>query len=112
MMKMLIQIDEQKVIADRKYNLEKMWAAIDAKFTKYNCIKERQSDGSVVYTGNPQYDYFTGMGLAYLSLKKQQWFANYCLKWVMLDNEDDETLPFQNIDMLARQRRENPIFAV
>ena len=31
---------------------------------------------------------------------------------VMLDNEDDETLPLQNIDILARQRQTNPLFAV
>ena len=47
MMKMLIQLDEEKVVKDGKYKLEDMWRVIDAKFDKYDCVKEIQSDGSV-----------------------------------------------------------------
>ena len=84
----------------------------DAKFDKYDCVKEIQSDGSMLYTGNPEKDYYTCMVLANITLKRQKWFGKYCKKWVMLDNEDDETLPLQNIDILARQRQTNPLFAV
>lgn len=112
MMKMLIQLDEERVVKDGKYKLEDMWRVIDAKFDKYDRVKEIQPDGSMLYTGNPEKDYYTCMALANITLKKQKWFGKYCKKWVMLDNEDDETLPLQNIDILARQRQTNPLFAV
>ena len=108
MMKMLIQLDEERVVKDGKYKLEDMWRVIDAKFDKYDCVKEIQPDGSILYTGNPEKDYYTCMALANITLKKQKWFGKYCKKWIMLDNEDDETLPLQNIDILARQRQTNP----
>ena len=112
MMKMLIQLDEGRVKKDGKYKLEDMWRVIDAKFDKYGCEKERQADGAVLYIGNPKKDYYTCMALANITLKKQKWFGAYCKKWIMQDNEDDETLPLQNIDILARQRQINPLFAV
>lgn len=111
MMKMLIQLDEERVVSDKKYKLADMWRAIDAKFEKYNCTKERQADGSVLYSCTPNSDYYTGFNLAAMFLKRQKWFATYCIRWIWYDNEDDETLPLQNIDVLARQRQTNALFA-
>ena len=110
MMKMLIQLDEERVKKDGKYKLEDMWRVIDAKFDKYECIKERQEDGSMLYKGNPEKDYFTCMMLAAMQLKHQKWFGRYCTKWIWYDNDDDEDLPFQDIDVLARERQKNPLF--
>lgn len=111
MMKMLIQLDEERVKRDRKYSLTKMWEAIDVKFEKYGCEKERRADGAVLYSGNPEKDYYTCINLAYLTLKNQKWFAEYCTKWIWYDNDDDETLPYQNLNVLARERQDNPLFA-
>lgn len=110
MMKMLIQLDEERVKKDGKYKLEDMWRVIDAKFDKYGCEKERQEDGSMLYKGNPEKDYFTCMMLAAMQLKHQKWFGRYCTKWIWYDNDDDEDLPFQDIDVLARERQKNPLF--
>ena len=112
MMKMLIQLDEERVIKDGKYKLEDMWRVIDAKFDKYDCVKEIQPDGSVLYTGNPKKDYYTCITLAYLTLKGQKWFAKYCKQWMWYDNDDDEDLPYQDINVLARERQDNPLFAL
>lgn len=111
MMKMLIQLDEARVVSDKKYKLSDMWRAIDAKFEKYNCTKERQADGAVLYTGTQGNDYYTCINLAYLSLKRQKWFAEYCTKWMWYDNDDDEELPLQDLDVLVRERQDNPLFA-
>ena len=59
MMNMLIQIDEERIIRERKYKLEDVWRVLNARFDKYECIKERQEDGSMLYKGNPEKDYFT-----------------------------------------------------
>ena len=103
---MLIQLDEERVVKDGKYKLEDMWRVIDAKFDKYDCVKEIQPDGSILYTGNPEKDYYTCMALANITLKKQKWFGKYCKKWIMLDNEDDECCLFRiSIYLLVKDRR-------
>lgn len=71
-----------------------------------------QLGGGVLYSGNPDYDYYTCMGLSYLSLRKQEWFARYCSEWIMYDNDDDEDLPFADEDVLAKERKRNPLFAI
>ena len=74
------------------------------------CTKEVQPDGAALYSGDPNSDYFTCIGLAYLLLRKQQWFAKYCSEWIMLSNEDDEDLPLADENLLDKERKENPLF--
>ena len=57
MMKMLIKLDEERVLRDGKYDLAAMWRKIDEHVATYNCIKEVQPGGGVLYSGNPDYDY-------------------------------------------------------
>ena len=110
MMKMLIQLDEEKVLSDEKYALEDMWRVIDKQFAG-ECDKEVQPDGSVLYSGNPNKDYFTRIGVAYVYLKRKKWFAEYCKRWIWYDNDYNESMPFDEIDVLSRQREKNPLFA-
>ena len=110
MMKMLIALDEERVKSDGIYDLADMWRLIDERFKKA-CTKEVQSDGSVLYSGDPNKDYFTEINIAAMSFKRQPWFARYCTKWIWYDNDDNEELPFQDIDVLTRQRKSNPLFA-
>jgi len=110
MMNMLIQIDEKRIIKERKYRLDDVWRVLNARFDRYGCIKERQEDGAMLYKGNPEKDYFTCMMLAAIQLKHQKWFGRYCTKWILYDNDDDEELPFQDIDILSRERQKNPLF--
>lgn len=57
-MKMLIQLDTERILEDGKYSLADIWQSIDGKFSP-ECIKEEQPDGSVLYSGNPNRDYYT-----------------------------------------------------
>ncbi len=110
MMKMLIALDEERVKSDGIYDLADMWRVIDEKFKKA-CTKEVQSDGSVLYSGDPNKDYYTCIMLAYVILSERKWFAQYCSKWIWYDNDDDEELPFQDINVLLKERNRNPLFA-
>lgn len=111
MMKMLIKLDEERIKAEGKYDLADMWRKIDEQFEKA-CTKEVQPDGAALYSGDTQNDYYTCIGLAYLFLRKQQWFAAYCSEWIMFSNEDDEDLPLVDENLLDKERSENPLFAV
>ncbi|MDE7168439.1 MAG: hypothetical protein K2O28_06300 [Clostridia bacterium] len=110
MMKMLIQLDEQKVKTDGIYDLADMWRIIDGKFEKA-CTKEVQPDGSRLYVGDTSKDYYTCISLSYMGLSELQWFAQYCSKWIWYDNDDDESEPFSEEDVLARERIRNLLFA-
>lgn len=110
MMKMLIKLDEDKIRADGKYDVVAVWKWIDKRFENA-CTKEIQSDGAVLYSGDPQRDYYTCIGLAYLALREQKWFASYCRQWIWYDNDDDEELPYQDMNVLLREKHDNPLFA-
>ena len=70
-----------------------------------------QPDGAALYSGDPNSDYFTCISLAYIRLSEQEWFAKYCSKWIWYDNDDDEDLPLSDEDILAKERKRNPLFA-
>lgn len=107
MQKMLIQLDEERIKREGKYSLEKMWSIIDEAFSHGQCIKEFQSDGSVMYSGNPNRDnYLSDFGIAYMILMDKKWFAEQASKWIWYNNDDDENLPFQDTDCLIRARKE------
>ena len=110
MMKMLIKLDEERIKAEGKYDLADMWRKIDEQFEKA-CTKEVQPDGAALYSGDPNSDYFTCISLAYIRLSEQEWFAKYCSKWIWYDNDDDEDLPLSDEDILAKERKRNPLFA-
>lgn len=109
MMKMLIKLNEDKVKQDNIYNIDTMWKVIDNQF-KEACTKEKQEDGAVIYSSIADKDYFTCIGVAYIRLRHQEWFAKYCTKWIWYDNDSDETLPFQEINVLAEEQEDNDLF--
>lgn len=111
MMKMLIQLDEERILREGKYDLTDMWRVIDKMFER-SCTKSVQSNGEVLYSGDPSKDYYTRINLAYLKLKHCPWFIKYCTKWIWYDNDDNEELPFQDIDILDEERKDNPLFTV
>lgn len=110
MMKMQIQLDEQRVQKEGKYDLADMWRIIDEKFVEA-CTKEILPDGSRLYVGDANKDYYTCINVAAMILKQQKWFATYCKKWIWFDNDADEGSPFEPIDVLSRQRKVNALFA-
>ena len=112
MMKMLIQLDEERIKADDEYDLQEMWQAIDELFEDVKCIKEVQPDGSVMYSGNPNSNsLLADFCYAHWSLTDWEPFAQYCSKWIWYDNEYDENMPFVEDDVLAKERIRTPLFA-
>lgn len=109
MIKMLIQLDEERIKADGVCDSAKMWAAIDKTFARKECIKEVQPDGSVMYLGNPNRDnLLADFWQAYLSLFGWEQFVQYCSKWKCYDNEDNDDFPLANVDILAKLRSYPP----
>ena len=107
---MLIGLDEARMIKDG-CDVANFWEQIDALFLKQKWTKEPQTDGNVLYVGNPESDNLLAeLFIACKSLSQSEAFAKYVTKWLEYDNDDDESLPFAEDDFLASERSYNPIF--
>lgn len=114
-MKMEIKLDEERIKRDGEYTVEELWEKIDEEFENA-CKKKIQADGSVMYTGILFKDYYTDMMSAAMIFSEYEWFAKYCVKWLWYENEDiddeeyDDSVPLYVTDVLAEERKENPLF--
>lgn len=101
--KMLIKLDEERISYDG-YDVKKIWEdIIDKKFEK-TCTKEVLEDGSRLYVGKQGCDYYTEISVAFLNLRKQEWFAKYCLRWLWRDGD------YYEEDILQKEYQKNPLF--
>ena len=103
MQKMLIQLDEERINAEGKYDIEKMWKVIDSFFEEGECIKEVLPDGAVMYHGNPKKpNYLAYFGMAYAELEDIEWFVKYVSKWIWYENSNDASQDFLETDCKIR----------
>ena len=103
MIKMLISLDEEKILKDGIYDIDDMWNLIDERFAEQKCVKEIQADDSVVYTGNPQrWDNFSAFGILCKFLNNAKWFVDNC-KTFRLCEEFENTKYSISVDCLVRQ---------
>ena len=87
MRKMLVRVDKEKMkqlgISDTYIDL-----TLHDAFDKGHFFKEEQADGSILYSGNPDYpNYFTLFGMAYLVLSRDKKFMSVCDKWLYFNDE-------------------------
>lgn len=80
MMKMLIELDENKILQDGKYSLSKMNSYISNAFEERNMIKE----SGKWYTNGT----FASCGSLALILSSKDWFMDNVQKWLWYDDED------------------------
>ena len=108
---MLIGLDEPRMKKDG-WDVANFWKQIDDLFFKQNWTKEVQPDGKALYVGNPDSDnLLADVCIVYGSLVKSVGFGKYCTTWIEYDNDDDESLPFADVDFLAAEKKDrNPLF--
>ena len=90
MLKLEIKMDENKMMADRKYEPESIYQALEQAFSQYKLKKIEESDGTLWFmgTGNPK-DYGS-FGCIITSLKEKPWFMAYVTRWVWYNSDDGE----------------------
>lgn len=81
MMKMLIELDKNKILQDSKYSLSKINVYISNAFKERNM--KQDSDGW--YTNGT----FASCGSLALILSSKDWFMDNVQKWLWYDDEDD-----------------------
>ena len=83
MMKMFIEFDENRIIQDGKYDLDKIYASLAKAFAKRNMTKDTDN----WYTNGD----FTTCGSLILVLSQKDWFMNYVKEWLWYDSDDGST---------------------
>ncbi len=105
MISMLIEFDVPKLERDG-YNLETVERLVDKRFSK--ACRKTVDGATFLYKGIEGKDYFTEICIAYVNLKKQDWFAKYCCRWLWL--EDDKYGNEYEEELLEEERLKNPLF--
>ena len=99
MMKMLIELNK---------SANDLWQSLDKIFSEQLCSKELLSDNTAIYHCNPESkNTFSEFGIIFSELSNSKSFIDNVTKWILFDNEDDESLPFQEIDVLQQMKEFN-----
>ena len=90
MIKVKIILNEEKIINEKKYSLEKMWSKIDKAFLSKNI----QIEGKGLYAGTDHPHDYANFGLICIGLGKADWFLDNVIEWKfyindMSENEED-----------------------
>ncbi len=91
MLKLEIKMDEKKIAADRKYQVESIYQALEQAFARYRLNKTEESDGTLCFVGNGNPKDYGAFGCIITSLKEKAWFMDYVTKWIWYNSDDGET---------------------
>ena len=81
MMKMLIELNANKIEEEGKYDLNRINAYLDKMFTKRNM----QKDNDNWYINGD----FSGCGSLIITLSQKEWFMDNLVKWLWYDTDDE-----------------------
>ena len=91
MLKMSIQMNTSKILAENKYSLTTIYQAIHSVFHQSGLNKFSEASNSLIYQGNDNSRDFGRFGKIYNFLRKQSWFIDNVSSWILYDNEDSES---------------------
>ena len=83
MMKMLINLDEDKIISEGKYDINKIKDYLNKSFAKRGMVT---SEDNWYINGN-----FTTCGSLIITLSQKEWFMDNLIDWLWYDSSDSST---------------------
>lgn len=90
MMKVEIVLDEEKIKAEGKYDVEEIKRCVCNPFEQKALSRIKTNDGSIVYCDRDRDDEHVQLLLANVSLTDESWFAHYVKKWTCVDDGEEE----------------------
>lgn len=88
MLKLEIKLDDPKILADGRYQIESIYEILEQVFADCGLRQVKNSDGTmVIYGGGDPQDYGAFGGII-TSLKEKPWFINYVMKWIWYNSDD------------------------
>ena len=87
MIKMQIIMDEEKILRENKYSLEKIYETLD-RFFLDNLRLSKGDDG--FYLGNGAKTDFANFGRAMWTFSKKAWFMENVATWLYFNSDDSD----------------------
>lgn len=105
MLKMIIRLDENKIHAEKKYQLEGIYETLNHTFVKLGFPRIEDGTGDLVYRDCGRASDFSLFGKVVNTLKKQSWFMENVSVWRFCDSDDsDNPEEFNEEDLLMHYR--------
>lgn len=100
---MLLQFDEKKINSENQHTVAEIWKIVDDTFEKFNCIREPQADGSVMYYENQNSeDSYADFSYVLIELASNAVVVSNCSKWIWFDDEENDEGVFDEEDVLSQ----------
>lgn len=105
MLKMEIQMNTDKIIFEKKYQLDGIYKTIDAIFEQLGFSHAQNEHSALVYRGSGHVKDYGRFGKIVNKLKKQGWFMDNVSVWRLYNSDDsDNPMDFSEEDLLAHYR--------
>lgn len=85
----LIELDEERILKDKKINLEKAYYCIDSTFAQRDVTLYKQVGTKKYYSRNIDKHDFEYLWMVNRPLKKEDWFQYYIKTWRFIITDDD-----------------------
>ncbi len=89
MIKMIIKMNDEKILSENDYTLDRVYSGLDCIFARYGYSAEKV-DGNLEYKGNCDPGDFGKFGHIYNGLRKQTWFYDNVDTWLLCNSDDVE----------------------
>ena len=100
MYKMIICLNEEKIIKESELKLETIYEKLDTIFGKRGFTLSMDNDRRV-YSGTGADTDYPNLGIILNGLKKQDWFVSNLSVWLLCTNEDsDDPRDFEEEDLV------------
>lgn len=100
MYKMIICLNEEKIIKESELKLETIYEKLDTIFGKRGFTLSMDNDRRV-YSGTGADTDYPNLGIILNGLKKQDWFISNLSVWLLCTNEDsDDPGDFEEEDLV------------
>ena len=105
MIKMIIQMNKEKLLRDPEFTEVQIDAALNKIFTQMGMTRV-DTDRGTEYCGHNHPSDFARFGKIMLGLKNQKWFMNNAKEWILCNSDDsDDPEDFDEEDLLAHYAR-------
>lgn len=106
MIKMVIHMDNDKIIGENKYRLEGIYDSINNMFLAMGLLRMEDDSNALVYRDCGREKDFSLFGIIVNTLKKQDWFMENVTEWLLCDSDDsDDPDDFNEEDLLNHYRK-------
>ncbi|MCI8672423.1 MAG: hypothetical protein HFI89_02865 [Lachnospiraceae bacterium] len=106
MLKMVIQMNDNKINIEKKYCLDRISQTIDNIFAKMGLLRMEDAADSLVYRDSGHDKDYSQFKKNCKYLKKQPWFMENVMVWLLCESDDfDNPDNFSEEDLLNHYRQ-------